>query len=141
MSFEIALIFAIIGIVVILFAFEIFPMDKIAFCIMGVLVLFGLISPEEAISGFSNSAVITILCLMILAVALEQNGVISWMANGLKKFRTWPIFFMVPLFMFITGSISASIAATFGKSSYLLPYCAWQSPRESYQPIGIGFAN
>ncbi|RTE52006.1 SLC13 family permease [Arenibacter aquaticus] len=112
MSFEIALIFAIIGIIVILFAFEIFPMDKIAFCIMGVLVLFGLISPEEAISGFSNSAVITILCLMILAVALEQNGVISWMANGLKKFRTWPVFFIIPLFMFVTGSISAFISST-----------------------------
>jgi di/tricarboxylate transporter len=49
---------------------------------------------------------------MILAAALERNGVISWMANGLKKFRGWPIFFIVPAFMFITGSISAFISST-----------------------------
>lgn len=84
MTFEIALIFLIILLIIILFAFEVFPMDKIAFCIIGVLILFGLVTLEEGISGFSNSAVITILCLMIIAAALEQNGVISWMASGLK---------------------------------------------------------
>lgn len=112
MTFEIALIFLIILLIIILFAFEVFPMDKIAFCIIGVLILFGLVTPEEGISGFSNSAVITILCLMIIAAALEQNGVISWMASGLKQLKGWPIYFIVPAFMFITGSISAFISST-----------------------------
>ncbi|NKI24950.1 TRAP transporter large permease subunit [Arenibacter sp. 6A1] len=112
MTVEIALIFLIIATIVVLFALEIFTMDKIAFCTIGFLVFFGLITPEEAISGFSNTAVITILCLMIIAVALEQNGVISWMANGLKKFRNWPVLFIVPAFMFITGTISAFISST-----------------------------
>ena len=112
MTFEIALVFLIIATIIVLFAFEIFPMDKIAFCIIGVLILFGLVTPEEGISGFSNTAVITILCLMIIAAALEQNGVISWMANGLKRFKGWPIYFIVPAFMFITGSISAFISST-----------------------------
>ncbi|NNE75883.1 MAG: SLC13 family permease, partial [Pricia sp.] len=112
MTIEIALVFLIIGTIVVLFAFEIFPLDKIAFCIIGFLILFGLITPEEAISGFSNSAVITILCLMIFAAALEQNGVISWMANGLKRFKGWPVFFIIPIFMGITGSISAFISST-----------------------------
>lgn len=112
MTFEIALVFAIIALLVVLFAFEVFPMDKIAFCLIGVLILSGLVTPEEGISGFSNSAVITILCLMIIAAALEQNGVISWMANGLKKFRGWPLLMIVPAFMLITGSISAFISST-----------------------------
>ncbi|SHJ00041.1 Citrate transporter [Arenibacter nanhaiticus] len=112
MTLEIALTFLIIATIVVLFALEIFTMDKIAFCTIGFLVFFGLITPEEAISGFSNTAVITILCLMIIAVALEQNGVISWMAHGLKKFRNWPVLLMVPAFMFITGTISAFISST-----------------------------
>ena len=112
MTWEITLVFAIILTVIVLFAFEVFPMDKIAFCLIGVLVLTGLVSHEEGISGFSNTAVITILCLMILAAALEQNGVISWMANGLKRFKGLPILFLVPLFMLITGSISAFISST-----------------------------
>ncbi|WP_373518598.1 SLC13 family permease [Pricia sp.] len=111
-DFEIALLFLIIATIIVLFAFEIFPMDKIVFCIIGVLILFGLVTPEEGISGFSNTAVITILCLMIIAAALAQNGVISWMANGPKRFKGWPIYFIVPAFMFITGSISAFISST-----------------------------
>lgn len=112
MTFEIALVFLVIIAIIVLFAFEVFPIDKIAFCTIGFLILFGLIGPMEAISGFSNSAVITILCLMIIAAALERNGVISWMANGLKRFKGWPVFFIVPAFMFITGSISAFISST-----------------------------
>ena len=112
MTLEIALVFTIIATIIVLFAFEIFPMDKIAFCLIGVLILLGLVTPEEGISGFSNSAVITIMCLMILAAALEQNGVISWMANGLKKFKGWPLLMIIPAFMLITGSISAFISST-----------------------------
>ena len=112
MTLEIGLIFLVLGTIIGLFVFEVFPMDKIAFCTIGVLILFGLISPEEAISGFSNSAVITIFCLMIIAAALEQNGVISWLANGLRRFSGWPVYFMVPAFMFIAGSISAFISST-----------------------------
>ena len=112
MTLEIGLVFLVLTTIIVLFVLEVFPMDKIAFCTIGVLILLGLVTPEEAISGFSNSAVITILCLMIIATALEQNGVISWLANGLKKFHGWPTYFMVPAFMFIAGSISAFISST-----------------------------
>lgn len=112
MSLEIGFVFIIIAIIIILFVFEIFPMDKIAFCTIGALVLFGLVSPEEAISGFSNSAVITIMCLMIIASALEENGVIVWLAKSLKIFKQWSLYFIVPAFMFIAGSISAFISST-----------------------------
>ncbi|MGB5820829.1 MAG: SLC13 family permease [Saonia sp.] len=112
MTLEIGLVFLILAAIILLFVFEVFPMDKIAFCTIGTLILFGLITPEEAINGFSNTAVITILCLMIIAAALEQNGVISWLANGLKRFHGWPIYFVVPTFMFIAGSISAFISST-----------------------------
>lgn len=112
MSLEIALIFAIIIGIILLFAFEVFPIDKISFCLIAVLLITGLVSPDEAISGFSNRATITIMCLMIIAVALEANGVISWMANGLKYLKDWPVFFVIPIFMLITGSISAFISST-----------------------------
>ncbi|WP_236973330.1 hypothetical protein [Maribacter sp. 6B07] len=52
MSIEIIGVFIIIAVVIILFAFEVFPMDKIAFCIIAALLLTGLVSPEEAVSGF-----------------------------------------------------------------------------------------
>ena len=112
MSLEIIILFVLIIIVIFLFALEIFPVDKIAFFIMVSLLLFNLVSPEEAISGFSSPATITVLALMIIAIGLEDNGVIDWLANGLKKLRGLPLFLMVPVFMFIAGGISAFINTT-----------------------------
>jgi di/tricarboxylate transporter len=112
MSIEIILIFIILGIVIILFALEVFPVDKIAFFIMVSLLLAKLITPEEAISGFANPATITVLALMIIAIGLETNGVISWLSNGLKNLKGLPIYLMIPIFMLIAGSISAFINTT-----------------------------
>ncbi|QLE02596.1 SLC13 family permease [Galbibacter sp. BG1] len=112
MSLEIIYVFAILFLVIIFFAFEIFPVDKIAFFIIVSLLLFGVVSPEEAISGFSNTATITVLCLMIIAIALEQNGIINILANGLKRLRVLPILLLIPAFMLISGTISAFISTT-----------------------------
>ena len=112
MSIEIIGVFVIIAAVIILFAFEVFPMDKISFCIIAALLLSGLVTPEEAVSGFSNKAVITILCLMILAIGLEENGAISWLAKGLKILKNWPIVLASVVIMLITGSISAFVSST-----------------------------
>ncbi|WP_340158492.1 SLC13 family permease [uncultured Maribacter sp.] len=112
MSIEIIGVFIIIAVVIILFAFEVFPMDKIAFCIIAALLLTGLVSPEEAVSGFSNKAVITILCLMILAIGLEENGAISYLAKGLKVLKNWPVVLAMIAIMLIAGSISAFVSST-----------------------------
>ncbi|MFV8225858.1 sodium:proton antiporter [Christiangramia aquimixticola] len=112
MSPDILILFGILLLVILLFALEIFPVDKIAFIILGLLLLTNLVSPEEAISGFSSPATITVLSLMIIAIGLEDNGVIDWLAQGLKKLRGLPLLLMVPVFMFIAGSISAFINTT-----------------------------
>lgn len=112
MSLDIIILFVILITVIIFFALEVFPVDKIAFFIMVSLLVTNLISPEEAISGFSSPATITVLALMIMAIGLETNGVIDWLANGLKNLRGLPIYLMVPVFMFIAGSISAFINTT-----------------------------
>jgi len=112
MSLEIILLFVIILGVIFLFALEIFPVDKIAFTILGLLLLTDLVSPEEAISGFSSPATITVLCLMIIAIGLEDNGVIDLLAQGMRKLKGLSLFIMIPVFMFIAGSISAFINTT-----------------------------
>lgn len=112
MTTEIILVFSILIITIFLFAFEVFPVDKIAFFIIASLALTGLVSPEEAISGFSNSATITVLSLLIISIALEDNGVIASMARFLKNLHTLPLFILLPVIMLITGGISAFINTT-----------------------------
>ncbi|MBJ7879566.1 SLC13 family permease [Gelidibacter salicanalis] len=112
MSFEIILVFIILGVTILLFATEALPIDKIAFLIIVALVLSGLTSPEEAISGFSSPATITILMLMILAIGLEDNGVIDLLTQSIKRLKILPVVLMVPIFMLISASISAFISTT-----------------------------
>ncbi len=112
MTVEIILVFSILAITIVLFAFEVFSIDKIAFLIIASLALTGIVTPEEAISGFSNSATITVLSLMIIALALEDNGVIASMARFLKNLHVLPLFLLLPIFMLITGGISAFINTT-----------------------------
>lgn len=112
MSFEIILVFIILGVTILLFATEAMPIDKIAFFIIVALVLFGLTTPEEAISGFSSPATITILMLMILAIGLEDNGVIDLLTQSIKRLKILPMVLMVPAFMLISASISSFISTT-----------------------------
>ena len=112
MTLEIIIVFAVLLSSVVLFALEVFPVDKIAFFIMVSLLILGLLSPEEAISGFSSPATISILCLMIIAIGLEDNGVISWLSQGLQKLKILPLLLIIPLFMFITGTVSSFISTT-----------------------------
>ncbi|MEO5787854.1 SLC13 family permease [Gelidibacter sp.] len=112
MSLEIILVFIILGITILLFATEALPIDKIAFLIIVALVLSELTTPEEAISGFSSPATITILMLMILAIGLEDNGVIDLLTQSIKKLKILPMALMVPAFMLISASISSFISTT-----------------------------
>ncbi|MGP1992342.1 SLC13 family permease [Zobellia laminariae] len=112
MTWEITLMFCVLLVTVLLFVFEVFPVDKIAFLIIVSLTLLGLVKPEEAISGFSNSATIAVLALMILAIALEENGVINWLASGMGRVKGLPLYVMAPIFMFVTAGISAFISTT-----------------------------
>ena len=112
MELEIILIFAIIGVTVLLFVTEFMPIDKIAFFIIVALVLLNLTTPEEAISGFSNPATITVLMLMIIAIGLEDNGVIAMFTNAIKRLSFLPLILMVPVFMIVSASISSFISTT-----------------------------
>lgn len=112
MTIEIAILLAIIASSTTLFVLEVFSVDKVAILTMVSMLVFGLINAEEAISGFSNPAVITILCLMILASALEANGSIKFLANGLYPLMNQRIIWSLPILMLIVGSISAFISTT-----------------------------
>jgi len=112
MELPILTVFIILAITIFLFVTELFPIDKISFFIIISLILCGLTTPEEAISGFANPAVITVLCLMILAIGLEENGVIQWLTEGIKKLKILPLLLITPAFMIISASISAFISTT-----------------------------
>ena len=59
---------------VVFFVMEILPIEVTAMGAIGALLLFNVLSPQEAISGFSNPAVITIGAIFIMSRALVKTG-------------------------------------------------------------------
>ncbi len=60
-----------------LFASEIVTVDLAALAVMGALLAFGLVTPEQGVSGFSNSATVTVLAMFILSAGLQRSGVVE----------------------------------------------------------------
>ena len=112
MTFTIAVVIGILLIAFALFISEKFTVDKTAFFILSSLLITGIVTPEEAISGFSDNAVLTILCLMIIAISLEKNGVVSLMAQKIIPIAKLPIWIFLPLLMITVGFFSGFIATT-----------------------------
>ena len=79
MTFEIAFVLGLIFLAFILFVTEKFSLDVTALLILTILLLGGFLSIEEAMSGFSNPAVITISLLFILSYALQKTRILEYL--------------------------------------------------------------
>lgn len=112
MTISIFIFLGLLTIATVLFVTEALSVDKVALLTAIALMTFGLVSPQEAVSGFINPAVITILCLMIISAALEINGSISLIAKALTPIVTRSLAIALPLIMLLVGSISAFISTT-----------------------------
>jgi di/tricarboxylate transporter len=75
----------IISIMIISFVFEIVSMEVTALGTLGLLLVFNIITIDDAISGFSNKAVITIGAIFIISKSLVKNGFLEVFADFLYK--------------------------------------------------------
>ena len=108
MTLEIAIVLGVITLMFILFVGELFPLDVTALSILAVVLVLGYISPEEAISGFANPAVIIIALLFVLSHALQKSGILEYMVIRLNKLTERSRF--LGLFVFL---ISVALASAF----------------------------
>lgn len=75
MTFEIGLTLGMLFVAIVLFVTEVIRADLVGLMVLFSLVVVGLVTPLESISGFANPAVITIWAVFILSAGLAQTGV------------------------------------------------------------------
>ena len=99
---------------VVFFVMEILPIEVTAMGAIGVLLLFNVLTWQEAISGFSNPAVITIGAIFIMSRALVKTGFLEVFADFLAKKggnRKWlTIFIFLLTVSIISGFINNTAA-------------------------------
>ena len=108
---ESLLFLAIIFVAFILFVKEIFPLDVTALALLAILLATDLLSIEEAVSGFSNQAVLTVGLMFVLSSALVKTGFLEVVADRLSSGNKTP-WVTIGLFLVITSISSAFINNT-----------------------------
>jgi len=86
MPVEAVLVLAILVGAVALFISERYPIDFVALLVLGVLLLFGLVTPQEGISGFSNPATVTVAAMFILSAGLQKTGATAVVGQLMVRF-------------------------------------------------------
>ncbi len=112
--------FAILIIAMILFFMDKIPADLVALLVVVALGVSGILTPQEAFSGFSRSAVITILSIFILAEALRRTGVTEQVGNILLKVGGKSEFRLIVTVM-ISGAFLSLFMNNIAAAAVLLP--------------------
>jgi len=143
MTLEIGLLFALIGVMAVLFLTELLPIEVTAFLGLIILTLGGYLGPAEAFGGFASPAVITMLSVFFLSAALLHTGVADLIGGRVHRLIGDREILLTAAIMIVAGVLSAfmnNIAAV----AVLLPAVASISrktgvaPSRLFMPLAFG---
>ncbi|MFP7722340.1 SLC13 family permease [Lysobacter sp. A3-1-A15] len=102
MGLDLWLTLAVLVGAVILFVTEKLPVDVVALLVLASLLVLGLVTPGEALSGFSSQATITVAAMFVLSAGLQRSGALQGVAETLARIRSpW----MFALVMMVTIAV------------------------------------
>ena len=120
MTPDIILVLSILGFAILLFITNKVRMDLVGLLVLASLSISGLITPKEALSGFSNPAVITVWAVLILSGGLARTG----LASKLGKFflqMAGDSEIKLLLIIMLTSGILSGFMNSIGVASLFLP--------------------
>jgi di/tricarboxylate transporter len=133
MSFEIALVLGILVAAVILFVTELVRVDVVALMVLVSLALTRLISPLQAVSGFSNPAVVTVWAVFILSGGLSRTGIAGMLGRQVLRLAGESESRLIIVIMLTSASLSAFMNNV-GVAALLLPVVMDISRRTQHAP-------
>ena len=94
--------------------------DLVALCALISLLIFQILTPEEALSGFSNSVVIMMVGLFVVGGAIFQTGLAKMISSKILKLAGKSELRLFLLVMLVTSAIGAFVSNT-GTVALMLP--------------------
>lgn len=95
-------------------------MDVVALMVLVSLAFTKLITPTEALAGFSNAAVITVWAMFILSAGLTETGVAAMIGRQVLRMAGRTEFRMIIVIMLTSGVLSAFMN-NIGVAAFMLP--------------------
>tara|TARA_A100001015_G_scaffold154594_1_gene171572 strand:+ start:578 stop:2320 length:1743 start_codon:yes stop_codon:yes gene_type:complete len=95
-----------------MFVTEMFSIDVTAMILLTILFTLGYLTPAEALSGFSNPAVITIAFLFIISKALQKTRILEYLIIRVRRLADRSILLGRAVYLFTIGIASAVVNNT-----------------------------
>lgn len=136
MTSEQILIFALLGAVLVLFAWGRWRYDLVAFGALIVAVLVGLVPPKEAFAGFGHPAVITVAVVLVLSRALTASGAVDLVTHRIASVAgRGPV-----LHIGVLGGLGAALSAfinNVGALALLMPVALQSAAKAKRSPSAV----
>ncbi len=153
---EMYLVIALLVVTLVLFTTERLPVEVVSLLVLGALLLIGVAGPgigllrpdkwislEETLSGFSNTAVVTVAAMFVLSAGLDKTGAMAAVGRALVRLgRNQTTLLLV--MMFVVGLVSAFVNNTATVAVFLplvLMLCARRQLPPSRVLIPLSFAS
>lgn len=94
--------------------------DLVALCALLALVLLGILQPEEALAGFSNSIVIMMVGLFVVGAGIFRTGLAKMISSRILQLAGNNENLLLILIMLVTASIGAFVSNT-GTVAVMMP--------------------
>ena len=120
MTAEIGLVLLILGVAIVLFASEKIRVDVVSMMVLLALLLTGLLTTEEAFSGFASPAVITVWAIYIVSASLTRTGIADFIGRYIARAAGMDEWRLVLVLMLTVGVMSAFMN-NIGATAVLLP--------------------
>ena len=109
---SIYLTLAVVVAALVCFITEILPVDITALCVAVASIVLGLVTPEEGIAGFGNSATITVMAMFILSAGITRTGVVQIFRDLLIQWGGTSVSRQILVMGLLVGPISGFINNT-----------------------------
>ncbi len=129
---QLPLLFLIIFIALVLFVGGWLAVDLVGLLVLAALALTGMVSPAEALAGFSSAAVVTVWAMFIISAGLSRTGIAYRLGQPLQRFAQSSEWVLVAVLMAAASLLSALIN-TITVAVILLP-AAMDLARRSGRP-------
>jgi di/tricarboxylate transporter len=140
---EIATVLVILVMAIVLFVSEWLRMDVVALLVLVSLALTGLVTPEEALSGFSNMAVVTVWAVLILSGGLARTGIANRIGQQVLRIAGSSEARLVAIIM-LTAGVLSGIMNNIGVAALMLPvvvdiaHRTRRAPSKLLMPLAFG---
>ncbi|GAB6058287.1 SLC13 family permease [Desulfonatronum parangueonense] len=143
MPFDLIVLFSIITVALVVFIGGWLRVDLVGLLVLSALALTGLVSPHEALAGFSSPAVVTVWAMFILSAGLTRTGVAHQLGRPLQAFAKGSEAVLIIALM-VSASLLSALINTVTVAAILLPATmelarrSGRPPSRLLMPLALG---